>query len=85
MTFDEENAGIRQHSSAGPLERTAFRSDDSGEKSLLELIEERSAAGQQDRASESRNGLFDNGVEDIDDECRPELDHKMIRLGGNGF
>ena len=85
MTFEEEFSGASQHSSDGPLERVAFRSDDSGEKSLLELIEERSAARQRDGLSEDRTGLFANGVEDIDDECRPELDHKIIRLGGNGF
>jgi hypothetical protein len=85
MSFENDFSEAGHHSSSGPLERTALRSDDSGEKSLLELIEERSAARQRDGDSDNRDGLFANGTEDIDDECRPELDHKMIRLGGNGF
>jgi hypothetical protein len=85
MTFDEEFAEAGQRSTSGPLERTAFRSDDSGEKSLLELIEERSAEKLNDGTWEHQRGLFADGADDIDEECRPELDHKMIRLGGNGF
>jgi hypothetical protein len=52
MTFDEEFAEAGQRSTSGPLERAAFRSDDSGEKSLLELIEERSAEKLNDGTSE---------------------------------
>jgi hypothetical protein len=85
MTFDEKIAEAGQRSRSGPLERTALGSDDSGEKSLLELIEERSAANVLDGDSENRHGLFADSGEDIDEEHRPDLDHKMIRLGGNGF
>ena len=70
---------------AGPLERASFGSDDSGEKSLLELIEERTADTSHGGRSDHRHDGFATDIDDIDEGCQPEIDHKIMRLGGNGF
>lgn len=85
MTFFEEHTEADRARTRGSLERITFSNDDSGEKSLLELIEERSANAAQDGDTESHEHRRINDIDDIDEEDRPELDHIMIRLGGNGF
>jgi hypothetical protein len=85
MTFDEEYAEGNHSRAQGPLERITFPKEDSGEKSLLEFIEERSAKSSRNGTSEDRESPPSKDLDDVDDESRPELDHMMIRLGGNGF
>jgi len=85
MTFDEECAEDNHSRAQGPLERITFKKEDSGEKSLLELIKERSSESSRNGTSEDRDSPPSKDLDDIDDESRPELDHMIIRLGGNGF
>jgi hypothetical protein len=85
MTFDEDNAETGHSRTRGPLERITFPKEDSGEKSLLEFIEERSTESSRDEASEDFDSTLSKDLDDFDAESRPELDHMMIRLGGNGF
>lgn len=86
MTFDKENSAAGQARSRGPLERISFSKEDSGEKSLLELIEELSTRSSRhgDSADNDRPPLFKD-LDDIDGDSRPDLDHMIIRLDGNGF
>ena len=85
MTFDEQRASATQSGSSGPLERASFGSDDSGEKSLLELIEERTTGASLGEHSDRRHEDIATDIDDIDEGCRPEIDHMIMRLGGNGF
>jgi hypothetical protein len=85
MNFNEKTEEAGHAGAWGSLERASFPNDDSGEKSLLRLIEERSAKESQKGASYDNDPLRIDALDDIDEECRPELDHLMIRLGGNGF
>jgi len=85
MTLDEQRASATRSGSSGPLERASFGSDDSGEKSLLELIEERTADKSPGGPSDHRHDGFATDIDDIDEGCQPEVDHKIMRLGGNGF
>jgi hypothetical protein len=85
MTFDEQRASATRTSSSGPLERVSFGRDESGEKSLLDLIEERSANRSPGEHSEYRNGGLANGIDDVDEANQTDIDQMILRLGGNGF
>jgi len=85
MTFDEQRASASRTSSTGPLERVSFGRDESGEKSLLDLIEERSADRSPGEPSEYRNDGFANDIDDIEEANQPDIDQMILRLGGNGF
>ncbi len=85
MTFDEQRASTSRTNNSGPLERVSFGRDESGEKSLLDLIEERSADRSPGKPSERRNDSFANDIDDIDEANQPDIDQMILRLGGNGF
>jgi hypothetical protein len=88
MTTEETHTEARHTTASGSLERITFSDEDPGEKSLLRLIEERSATGAPDtsgKTSDTREGPLADGFDDVEEEDRPRLDHLMMRLGGNGF
>ncbi|MCW8984975.1 MAG: hypothetical protein OQK55_06505 [Thermoanaerobaculales bacterium] len=85
MTFDEQRASATQTGNSGPLERISFGRDESGEKSLLELIEERSADRSRSGPAEQPSNDLANGIDDVDEAHQPDIDQMIMRLGGNGF
>ena len=85
MTFDEQSKSATRTSNSGPLERVSFGRDESGEKSLLDLIAERSADRSPGESSGYRNDGSAHGIDDVDDANQPEIDQMILRLGGNGF
>jgi len=85
MTIDKQRVSATQTRNSGPLERVSFGRDDSGEKSLLELIEERSADRSPGGPAEQPSNGFANGIDDVDEANQPDIDQMILRLGGNGF
>ena len=85
MTFDEQRTSASRTGNTGPLERVSFGRDESGEKSLLDLIEERSANRSPGEPSENWNDGFANDIDDVDEANQPDIDQMILRLGGNGF
>ena len=82
MTFNERHASANRTRNSGPLERVRFGREESGEKSLLDLIEERSADRSPGERPDDRNGFLG---QDIDEAYQPDMDQMILRLGGNGF
>jgi hypothetical protein len=59
--------------------------EETGEKSLLSLIEERTRRAASTRPSiEARDTTLSDETDNVEDD-RPGFDHRIMRLGGNGF
>jgi len=85
MTHDEQHASATQTGNSGPLERVRFVKDESGEKSLLDLIQDRSANRPPGWTPENRIDGFTNAIDDMDEANQADIDQMILRLGGNGF
>jgi len=87
MTHDKTKPGILHEIVPGPLERMRFSTENDGEKSLLTLIEEHRPRSSESTATSSEGDWSSspNSPNDVDEDEGYRLDHRMMRLGGNGF
>ena len=87
MTRDETKTKILHGAVPGPLERMRFSTENDGEKSLLTLIEEHRPQASESPTISSVCAWNDaaNSPDEVDEDEGYLFDHRMMRLGGNGF
>ncbi|MBD3852631.1 MAG: hypothetical protein IFK93_15095 [Acidobacteria bacterium] len=87
MTHNKSNMEARHETASGSLERITFSAENSGEKSLLTLIEEHRPEQTENPPGKSSELSWDssaNAADDLEEEGY-RLEHSLMRLGGNGF
>ena len=88
MSFEEKNTATYRKNDSGSRDATAASQTETDEKSLLSMIEERRAdqfRRPSKLVSDVTGRLPIGRIEDVDENDQPELDHVLMRLGGNGF